>query len=417
MGQGDYGRQHPYLNCPRVDKPIEEIYADLDSFSYEITDKEPERFNTVSFYTILPPVFYEGRFVKGFYYSESVDLLNHVLPQLSRHFFSLAYSMGCSYPWSKTADAYSCLYNNPERATWFLQNNRDRAEKVLMTCYNSDFINEYIMAPQPVEKKDIDLICVSRVSREKNLPVIAEALKIYREKYQHKIKLTLISGSSMDVNNFESAPPHVREIWNQIRSILTDPSDYIDVIDSAEHYKEMPRYYSRSRAYLLGSLLEGKNRSLSEAMSCNVPVICFEEFNQYARGGDRIFPEGSGLCSPFDPESLADTIHKVLENPQRFKPRLNYLKYRGRKNFFNTCLTAFPYYEESIPDYQNSAPFNNLWLDLAVQDNYQMSLYDFLYGRSQDSHIRGLTNIYQSLNRWLGWLQGKVKSHQRDADR
>jgi hypothetical protein len=42
-----------------------------------------------------------------------------------------------------------------------------------------------------------------------------------------------------------------------------------------------------------------------------------------------------------------------------------------------------------------------LILDLAVQQNYQMSLSDFLYGRSDKSHIRGLVSIYKILNKWL----------------
>lgn len=410
MGQGDYSRQQPYFNHPHIHKPMEEIYADLDSWTYEIYPNEPHRFNSVSFYVILPPLFYQGRFVKGFYYSESVDLLHQVLPQLSRSFFSLAYSMWCAYPWSKTADAYSCLYNNQSRANWFQKKSGDRADKVLMTCYNSDFINEYIMAPQPLEKKDIDLLCVSRLSPEKNLPMIAKGLKVYRKKYQKNIKLSLIIGDgNIDIRNIDNNYPIYRNILRELTSILGNPFDYIDFINYAEHYREMPKYYSRSKAYILGSLLEGKNRSLSEAMSCNVPVICFQEFNQYARGSDRIFPEGAGLCAKFDPESLADTIHQVLDNPTLFKPRLNYIKYRGRKNFFNTCMTAFPYYQESIPDYNKLAPFNSLWLDLALQDNYQMSLYDFLYGRSRYSHLRGLVNIYQNLNQWLEWLQNKIK--------
>ncbi|KDR59256.1 glycosyltransferase [Arthrospira platensis] len=407
MGQGDYSRQQPYFHDPKVDKPIEDIYADLDSWTYEIDKSQPSRFNTVSFYVVLPPVFYEGRFIKGFYYSESVDLLNHVLPNLSRYFFSLAYSMWCSYPWSQTADAYSCLYNNRDRARWFFRNNP--VDKVLMTCYNSDFINEYIIAPKPIETKDIDLLCVSRIAPEKNLPMIARGLKVYRQKYQHHIKLSLIAGDRhLDFNNFDNNDEITRKILAEITSILGNPWDYINFIKYANNYQEMPAYYSRSRAYILGSLLEGKNRSLSEAMSCNIPVICFEEFNQYARGGDRLFPEAAGLCAQFDPESLADTIHQVLANPRLFKPRLSYLKHRGRKNFFNTCLTAFPYYQQSIPDYHHNSPFHSLWLDLAIQDNYQMSLYDFLYGRSEYSHLRGLVNIYKHLNQWLGWLQSQI---------
>ena len=98
---------------------------------------------------------------------------------------------------------------------------------------------------------------------------------------------------------------------------------------------------------------------------------------------------------------MADTLHTALENLTAFQPRLNYLKYQGRKKFFNTCLDSFSYYANIIPDYILGQAYNNLWLDLAVQQNYQISIHDFLYGRSPRSHFQGLVNIYKCLNEWI----------------
>jgi hypothetical protein len=128
MAQGNYEIQRQYLHNPHINKPIEEIYADLDAYTYETNETDSHRFHTVSFYVVLPPLKYEGKLIKGFYHSESVDLLNQVLPQLSHSFFSLAYAMGCSYAWSKTADVYSCLYHNPQRVEWFRRMNPERGE-------------------------------------------------------------------------------------------------------------------------------------------------------------------------------------------------------------------------------------------------------------------------------------------------
>ena len=130
-------------------------------------------------------------------------------------------------------------------------------------------------------------------------------------------------------------------------------------------------------------------------------MICFRQFNQYVRGKAELFPTGSGLLSEFDPEALADNIHTTLDNLTVFQPRFNYLKYQGRKNFFNTCLDSFPYYYNTVPDYIKGQAYNNLWLDLALQYNYQISLHDFLYGRSLRSHLQGLVNIYKILNQWI----------------
>ncbi len=403
MAQGNYNSQRPYVSNPKIEKPIEAIYADLDAYSYEIDEADVHRFETVSFYMVLPPVKYENRLIKGFYYSESVDLLNKVLPQLPQYFCSLAYSMWCSHPRSKTADVYSCVYQNPQRSAWFRKTNPDRADKVLTPCYNSDFINEYLIAPRPIAKKDIDVLCVARLSDEKNMPMIAQALKRYRQKYpEDKIMMTWIMGDrNFNPQNTSNLHPQQRQEWQKIESILGNPLDYIQVIPHVDYYQDIASYYSRAKVYVLGSLIEGKNRSLSEAMSCNVPVICFREFNQYARGNDEVFPEKAGLYAQFEPESLADTIHTVLQNPTAFKPRLQYLKYRGRRNYFNACLDTLPYYQQNVPDYIPGKAFDNLWLDLAVQQNYQMSLSDFLYGRSPKAHLRGLTKIYKTLKAWL----------------
>jgi len=343
---------------------------------------------------------YERRFVKGLYCSEAVELLNQLFPELSQVFFSFAYSPGCSHPWATVADAYSSLYENCDREAWFRKTYPDRANKPLIPLQDTDFINEYCISPRQVAQKDIDAIAVARLSEEKNLPIIATALKIYRQKYpQNQIRLTILTGQDFDINTFNGLDDHALNELRKIESILTHPFDYLQLIPRVDYFSEIPTYYTRAKVFILGSLLEGKNRGITEAMSCNIPVICFEEFNQYARGKSPVFPKGAGLYAKFDPESLADTIHTVLENPAEFQPRLQYLKYCGRKNFFNTCLDYFPYYHWNIPDYVPGQAFNNLWLDLAVQQKYQLSLYDFVYARSPFSHIRGIANIQQVIRK------------------
>lgn len=402
MVRGEYERQQPYLHNPYIQKSLPEIYADLDAFTWEIFDDRPDRFDTVSFYVLLPPLYYEDRFIKGLYFSESVDLLQQNFPHLTHIFCSFAYAPGCSHPWASQADAYSSLYSNPDRESWFRATYFKKANKPLIPLQDTDFINEYIIAPQNVPDKDIDLLAVSRLSEEKNIPFIAQALKVYRQKYPlHPIRLTLVTGQEFRRDTLEGFDEMACQEWRKIESILSDPFDYIELIPRVDYYSEIPLYYSRAKAFILGSLLEGKNRGITEAMSCNVPVICFEAFNQYARGNAPVFPEGAGLYAKFDPESLADTIHLALENLPAFQPRQQYLKHCGRKNFFNRCLDSLPYYHWNIPNYIPGQAFNNIWLDLAVQQNYQVSLHDFVYGRSLLSHVRGLAHIEQVLSRWV----------------
>jgi glycosyltransferase involved in cell wall biosynthesis len=223
------------------------------------------------------------------------------------------------------------------------------------------------------------------------------SLKTYRRKYA-PIRMALIVGKPFDVN-FQGLAPHELEQLRQVETILEHPRDYIDFVPQARYVEELPRYYSRAKLCVLGSLLEGKNRAIYEAMSCNTPVVCFRQFNQYARGDTPAFPAGAGLCAAeFDPESLADTFHQVLQNEVQFRPRQRFLESSGRKHFFNRCVDSFPYYERALPDYARGGHFANLWLDLAVQANYQLSLNDFLYNRNPRlSHVRGLKAIAEML--------------------
>jgi len=316
----------------------------------------------------------------------------------------------------------------------------------------------------PFVPKEYDVICVSRMHDLKNLPMIASALKVHRQKYR-PIRMVLIVGKAFDVNFKGLTAGELTEL-RKIEAILQHPRDYLEFVPQARYGDELAGYYSRSKLCVLGSLLEGKNRAIFEALSCNTPVVCFRQFNQYARGGgpdatrrespdaetaDRgspghtsdlppsdsgvgrpapdektgggasaavhspeelgkagamvhAFPDGAGLYAPeFDAESLADTFHQVLQNEKAFRPRRRFLETGGRKNFFQRCVDSFPYCAMALQDCVRGQHVGNLWLDLAVQANYQLSLIDFLYDRNHRlSHVRGLKSIDEMLKFYRG---------------
>ena len=135
-------------------------------------------------------------------------------------------------------------------------------------------------------------------------------------------------------------------------------------------------------------------------MSCNTPIVFFKDFNQYTRGDYPIFFGNSGeYARLFNPEALADAIYKVINNPNDYEPRKNYLKHSGRKNFVNTIIDLIPYYKENLPEYEKGRITDNIWVDLAMQDNYQLSTYDFIYGRNiAIQHVRGISKIESLVN-------------------
>lgn len=394
--KGDY--QYDYLHNPDINKPIEQIYADLDAFTLELFDEEECGKYSTDLFVALPPLYYEGKFIKGLVFTQAADVLIKLHPRIKELFNVAAYSMWCAIPWSFNADAYFVCYKNKQREDWFKKTHPDKADKILVPVQDGDFNNEYIMAPYYGQVKDLDLLCVSRLSAVKNIPFIAKGLKAYRKKYpDEKIKMTLIVGKNFE-KNYNGLDDHERGQLREVEEILGNVEDYIDLVPQINYY-ELPQYYARSKAFILGSLIEGKNRAINEAMSCNTPVICFKQFNQYSRGDDRAFPEGAGLYANFDEEDLADTIHKVLKHQGDFKPRYYYLKNNGRKNFLSRCIDHIPYYKNAIPEYEPGNHHNNICLDIACKELYDISLNEFLYSKKIEiSWVQGLPSITSTIN-------------------
>ena len=263
-----------------------------------------------------------------------------------------------------------------------IQNKKDIT---FIPLQDADFTNEYVMAPTFATPKDIDVLCVSRLSNVKNLHLLVRALKLSHQKYGKILKATLITGiADKKYNKDEQAilDKLIAEVGSE-----EELYKYIELIGRVGHGAELSSYYTRSRMVVLTSIYEGKNRTINEAMSCNTPVIVFKDLSKYTRGDDDAFPKNAGLYVPeFSAESLTDTIHEALENIDKFTPRLSYLKYNGRMNFLNKCIDSIPYYRENIPDYVPGRIQDNLWIDLAMQANYQLSLNAFLYGANPAIH-------------------------------
>ena len=310
-----------------------------------------------------------------------------------------------SYPASKYADAYFTCYKYPEREEYFRKKHPEKKEVVLLPLQDADFLNEYKMAPAFNTPKTLDIFCVSTPFPVKNLPVIARALRYYKRKYGRILKVKYALGArDLIVNpdktiDFSKLRNDAQNQLKEVQEILGIYPRYIEFIPFV-NYQDLPKYYTSAKCCVLGSLLEGKNRFISEAMACDTPVIVFKDFNKYSRGDYPVFFENSGEYAPeFSPESLADTIHKVITNQNKYEPRKNYLIYRGRKNFVNTIIDSIPYYSKNLKGYEKGRIQENLWVDLAMQDNYQLSTYDFIYGKNPAiQHVRGIKK-YQITSR------------------
>lgn len=390
-----------YFHNTHSDKPIEQIWDDIDAFTFEEAYKEEVKHKEIDFVIPLPPLDYRGKRTKGVFYSQGVDVILEKFPRLKEIFFVVANSMFASYPWAKEADAFFTCYKNEKREQYYLNKYPSRKGTYFLPLQDADYLNEYYMAPTFYPDKTIDVFCVSTAYPVKNMPIIASALKEYEKKYGRILKVVYAIGSRA-AKRLDDGTMDYSEIrfdakaqLDKVKEILGgDTKKYIDFYPYIE-YKDLPKFYSSSKCCVLGSLMEGKNRFISESMSCNTPVIVFKDFNKYARGDYPIFFENSGeYVENFSAVALADTIHKVINNQNNYEPRKNYLKYGGRKNFINKITDTIPYFRENIPDFEFGRIHDNVWVDLACQINYQISYQDFLYTKNPAvSYVRGMDAI------------------------
>lgn len=404
--KGRYPRdyfENPYMNKERS---IEQIWDDIDAYSGEYFENEPTFHEKIDFVIPLPPLEYRGKFTKGIFFSQGMGYLLKLYPQLKELFFSCAYTMWSSYSWCDEADCYLTCYENKPREAYYKNKYPHKKGIIFIPLQDADFGNEYKMAPTLDTPKTVDVLMVSSPIAVKNLPMLAKAIKVYEQKYACRLKTTIALGTagckklddgSIDYSGIEE---NRRKILDEVNSILYNKMfDYINFEPYVNH-SDLPKLYTSSKCTVLTSLIEGKNRCIFESISCNTPVVVFKAHNQWARGEHPIFFGNSGeYVQEFTPESLADTIHKVITHPENYEPRKNHLLHSGRKNFIDICASYIPYYKENIPDYGKTKFHENLWIDLACREDYGLGYKDFLYSkRPAIQHVRGLKDIDKMLD-------------------
>lgn len=378
--------------------PPEKSWADFDAYTNEFLPDEPDAAEKADFHVVLPPLRYGKTFLKGLYLSQGVDALHAQVPDLHGWFTSVAYSMWCSYPWSEKADGYLTLYDHPQREAWFRRTNPARADKKLIGLHDADWTSEYVMRPHQTSR-DLDVLTVARLHDLKNVPLIAKAVREYERLFGQRIVLTVVVGKPFDVN-FDGLDDHER---GQVRAIeeAVGPlrSDRVRFVPLANWSEELPKLYARARVCVLGSLIEGKNRSLQEAMLCDTPVVCFADYNRHVRGPTAPFPPEAGvLAETFDATSLAHAIRRVHEG--RFTPRRAYLEVSGRARMFETLLSAFPLYLDRLAAVGATPRADDPWIDAAMWRCYGRSTHDFIHGRPWDlTWARGAAGVKALLER------------------
>jgi glycosyltransferase involved in cell wall biosynthesis len=400
MPKGRYPRD--YFHTPAMDKPLSAIYDDIDAYTGEFFPDEPYLHQWVNATIVVPPLHYQGRFVKGLLMSQGVDLLVQCFPDIKELFWLMGQSMWSSYAWADHADVIMTCYDNPAHLAHYKATHPDRASRGYLPLLDTDYTNEYVCYPKHPETKDIDVLCVARLHDLKNLPNVARALKVYEKKYHQQLKAVFVIGKDFDLNH-EGLDSHERDQLRQIEQTLIHVSDYIHFVPRAEYFTELQGIYDRSKCFTLASLIEGKNRGIREAQLHNVPVLAYNAHNQWARGNDVVFPNQCGILVDYDDEAMADGWRLLFEHSHDWAVRQNTLDWMSRKQFANVCLSQLDYYFNTLPEQMTaSTPADTLWLDCAMVDNYELSYHDFLYDKQPGlSNLQGLESIQQTFNFYL----------------
>ncbi|MFW6006866.1 MAG: glycosyltransferase [Bacillota bacterium] len=148
-----------------------------------------------------------------------------------------------------------------------------------------------------VDNKELLLITVSRLSKEKNLYFLLQGIKYIKEKTDLKFKCLLI-GDGSEKENLEN---YIRKHQLQDQVILTGAIDY----------QLVGKYYLIADIFIFASTSETQGLVLLEAMAGKTPVVAVR-----SSGIDDIIKnQVNGYKTEEDLEKWANKVIKLMENP------------------------------------------------------------------------------------------------------
>lgn len=152
--------------------------------------------------------------------------------------------------------------------------------------------------PDPFLKKadPLQILWVGRFVPGKGVEYLIDAFSLVMKK-QNNVQLILLGQGGQ-----------MKEIQEKItKNGLTSNVKIIEYIENPR----LRELYTRSKIFVLPSLMEGVPRTMLEAMACGIPVIV-TKLPQLEN-----IVNGSGFCVPAkDSVSLADSINFILDNDQ-----------------------------------------------------------------------------------------------------
>ncbi|SMY33255.1 N-acetylgalactosamine-N, N'-diacetylbacillosaminyl-diphospho-undecaprenol 4-alpha-N-acetylgalactosaminyltransferase [Photobacterium malacitanum] len=165
---------------------------------------------------------------------------------------------------------------------------------------------------QPNVEKDIDLLFVGRIKKQKGLDYLASVIDLVSQK--RKIKVTIIGTGDLET-----------ELQHNLDDIKQRNNVEIERILATD---DVNNYYNRSRITILTSLYEGFPNVLAESLTAGTPVVSFD----CPSGPAEIIENGiNGYLVPcFDCNEFSQKVLSLLDDNQ-----LSDIRYFNSDKSFN----------------------------------------------------------------------------------
>ena len=158
-----------------------------------------------------------------------------------------------------------------------------------------NFVDTNLFKPLGTKKVDNLLVCVSRLSKEKNLMMLLEVMKGLPQYH-----LRIIGGG---VSQEKLIAFKEREGIANVSFLGMIPNE------------ELPQYLNQAQAFILVSFLEGHPKALIEAMACGLPCI-----GTNVAGINDVITDGqNGYLCEVDSQSIRNCIMEVFQDREKMK--------------------------------------------------------------------------------------------------